>query len=115
MFHTNREYLKKAGVKFEDDVEKDYSGITVPYNSRVVIQPAFGVTLKEIKDRFKGKFSMTKESTIVLEGSIDIYNLELDGALSIHACNGAKVTVKNLTVKNSGCAFKEIDPADEKE
>merc|ERR1719510_120786 len=111
----NREFLKQAGAKFADDTEKVYSGITVPYGAKVVIQPNFGVTFKEIKDRIKGNFNMTTESTVVLDGNIDIYNLELDGALHIHACEGAKVTVKNLTVTNGGIKMKEIDPADEKE
>jgi len=111
---SNRRFLQHAGVQFEPDEKREYAGIVVPYNARVVLQPQFGNSLKDIKNRIHGKVTVTAESTLVLDGDIHIYNLELDGALVIHGCPGAKVTVKNLTVKNDGVRFQEIDPDDEK-
>jgi len=114
VYEVNRFYLKEAGVKFEDDEKQDYSGIRVQYNSRVVLFPAFGITLKEVKDRVRGNVSVSSRSTLILDGDIDIYNLELDGALLVKACTGAKVTIKNLSVKNDGWFFKKIDVKDER-
>jgi len=113
-YRSNRIFLEHSGVKFESDEKREYAGIVVSYNARVVLQPQFGTTLKDIKDRIHGKVSVTTESTLVLDGDIHIYNLELDGALVINGCPGAKITIKNLTVKNDGVRFKEIDPDDEK-
>merc|ERR1712154_592702 len=76
-------------------------------------QPSFGVTLTEIKSHIKGKVSVSPKSTLVLDGDIDLYNVDLDGALIIKSVPGSKVTIKNLTVKNEGWGFKEIDPDDE--
>jgi len=114
IYKANRRYLEEAGVKFDADEKQDYSGISVPYNTRVVLLPAFGVTLKEVKDKIHGEVQVTADSTLILNGDIDIYNLKLDGALLVEACPGAKVTIKNLTVKNKGIYFMAIDPDDEK-
>jgi len=113
-YQCNRIFLQHAGVQFKSDEKREYAGITVPYNARVVLQPQFGNTLKDIKDRIHGKVTVTVESTLVLDGDIHIYNLDLDGALIVKGCPGAKVTIKNLTVKNDGYIFQEIDPDDEK-
>jgi len=114
VYGTNRTYLQHAGVKFVDTDEKqDYSGISVAFNARVVFFPSFAVTLKEVKNKIRGEVKITRRSTLILDGDIDLYNLQLDGALLIKACPGAKVTIKNLVVKNDGLVFKEIDPNDE--
>jgi UDP-sugar pyrophosphorylase len=114
IYKANRRFLEEAGIKFESDKKQDYSGITVTLNTKVVLFPAFGVTLKEMKDKIHGKVQVSPDSTLILDGDIDIYNLKLDGALLVKACPGAKVTIKNLSVKNSGIFFKAIDPDDEK-
>jgi len=114
VYRTNRRYLSAAGVEFEDDAEKVYSKIKVPYNSRVTVQPSFAQTLRQYKDHIKGKVKVSAGSSLILDGDIDIMNLTLDGALEIKAGPGAKVTVKNLTVKNNGWEFAEVDPSDEK-
>ena len=89
-------------------------GIPVKYGARVVIQPSFGVTLGDIRSRFKenGKVVISAESTLVLEGNVEIENLQLNGALIIRAVNGSKVIIKNLKVNNDGYSFKVIDPND---
>jgi len=114
VYETNRIYLKHAGVKFESDQKEEYSGIIVAYNARVVFFPAFATTLKQVKDRIRGNVTITRRSTLVLDGDIDIDNLALDGALLVKACPGAKVTIKNLSVKNDGSLFKKIDTEDER-
>lgn len=114
IYKLNRRYLEQAKVKFDSEEKETYSGIHVASSTRVVLLPAFGVTLQEVKDHIHGEVDVTAESTLILDGDIDIYNLKLDGALLIKACHGAKVTIKNLTVKNEGISFKSIDPKDDK-
>jgi len=114
IYKLNRRYLQQANVKFDSEEKETYSGISVFSSTRVVLFPAFGVTLQEVKDHIYGEVDITAESTLILDGDIDLYNLKLDGALLIKACPGAKVTIKNLTVKNEGISFKSIDPKDDK-
>jgi len=112
IYKSNRMYLQHAGVKFVPDKLRQYSGISVPYNARIVLQPSFGVTLQEVQNRIYGDVSISANSTLILDGDIEIYNLKLDGALEVYACAGAKVTIRNLTVKNDGWGFRAIDPSD---
>jgi len=113
MYYCNREYLKESGIKIADDEKEVYCDITVPYSARVVLMPSFGTTLEEVQNHVKGEVTVSKESTLVLDGDIDLLNLKLDGTLIVKACRGAKVTIKNLTVTNDGWRFKNIDPNDE--
>jgi len=113
MYLACRRYLAAAGVRFGRDKEVTYHDIQVPYGARCVYSPSFGVTLDEVKKRIMGKVTVSNESTLVLDGDIDIINLELDGALIIKACPGSKVIIKNLTVKNDGWRMKVISPDDE--
>jgi len=112
IYKSNRKYLQHSGVKFEPDKIRQYSGISVPYNARIVLQPSFGTTLQEVRNRIYGDVSISANSTLILDGDIEIYNLKLDGALEVYACSGAKVTIRNLTVKNDGWGFRAVDPND---
>jgi len=112
IYNSNRMYLQHSGVKFQPDKVREYAGISVPYNARIVLEPSFGVTLQEVRNRIYGDVVISADSTLILDGDIEIYNLKLDGALMVYACPGAKVTIRNLTVKNAGWAFREIDPND---
>jgi len=56
-YWLNKEILKLCGVEFEaekETVPKTYGDIPIPYTTRVVLFPSFGVTLSEIKNKIKG-------------------------------------------------------------
>lgn len=82
----------------------------------VVFTASAGVTKKQVLSKLgKGPIKVSERSSLVLDGpDIHVESLELDGALVIHAVPGAKVHIKNLSVKNKGWDFKEIDVNDKK-
>jgi len=89
-------------------------GIPVDHGARIVLCPAFGVTIKEMAARLKGEISVTERSTLVLDGDIEIDGLKLDGTLVVRAKGkGTKVVIKGLSVANKGYDFAGIDINDE--
>jgi len=57
---------------------------------------------------------LSPESVLVVEGEgVVLEDLELDGALVVKACAGAKVTVKGLKVSNKGWTYKPASGGDE--
>ena len=56
-YWLNKEILKICGVEFEAEKEtvvKSYAGIPIHSSARIVLNPSFGVTLREIKNKIKG-------------------------------------------------------------
>jgi hypothetical protein len=52
------------------------------FGPKILIDPTFAITLKEIRDKFKGNNHITKDSTLILKGfSTNIENLNVDGYL----------------------------------
>lgn len=76
--------------------------------------PSFGISLAETRGRIQGEVSITPRSTVVLDGDITLGDVTVDGALIVRAANGAKVHIKNLTVKNEGYVFRVVDPSNKK-
>jgi UDP-sugar pyrophosphorylase len=57
---------------------------------------------------------LSPESVLVVEGEgVVLEDLELDGALVVKACAGAKVTVKGLKVSNKGWTYLPASGGDE--
>jgi len=117
IYATNRLILSIAGVqvKTADIPSRSYLGISVPDGAKVVIAPAFGTTVKEIRDRFLSpeNVKISDRSSLLLDGDIVVENLDLDGDLRIIAALGAKIVIKNLSVKNNGVEFINVDEDDE--
>ncbi|CAK9030141.1 UDP-sugar pyrophosphorylase (UDP-galactose/glucose pyrophosphorylase) (UGGPase) [Durusdinium trenchii] len=113
IYHNNRLLLSMTGVnvKTTNLDNESFLGLPVPVAAKVVLTPAFGVTVKEIRDRFPSpdKVSISERSSLVLDGDIVVESLDLDGDLRITAAPGAKVVVKNLTVKNQGVEWVPVD------
>ena len=53
------------------------------FGPKVVIDPDFGVTLKELKNKLKGTINMTGNSTLIIKGDYVLGNITLDGYLYI--------------------------------
>eukprot|EP01064_Diplonema_japonicum_P002990 TRINITY_DN11963_c0_g1_i1.p1 TRINITY_DN11963_c0_g1~~TRINITY_DN11963_c0_g1_i1.p1 ORF type:complete len:600 (+),score=141.86 TRINITY_DN11963_c0_g1_i1:58-1800(+) len=89
-----------------------YQGIAVAWPPRVVLHPSFAPTQEALARKIGSNVRVATNSTLIVEGAdINIQNLDLDGALVIKAVPGAKVTIKNLVVKNKGWTMGEL-PAD---
>ncbi len=112
---AGRMKLAAAGVKVEAAKEELIRAIPFTRGPRVLLRPAFAMTLDEVRSKISGG-SIADEATLVLDGrDIRLENVELSGrsALVIKACDGAKVTVKNLKIENGG--FELVKLTDEEQ
>jgi UDP-sugar pyrophosphorylase len=112
-FKVHEEILKIVGVDIEPGKEtfKNFAGIEYKTTSKIVLAPKFGVTLKEIRNKFKGKNFISSESSLVLDGDIKIENLYLDGSLWIKS--NEKRDIKNLEVKSKNyVSFEPLNAKD---
>ena len=104
--------LIAAGMKVSEAAQEVILGIPITPGPRVILRPSFALTLDEVRSKISGG-SIAGEGTLVLDGKdITLENVEItDGsALVIKACDGAKVTVKNLKVDNAGFERVPLTP-----
>ena len=90
------------------DGDEEYAGVTLAPTARVVLKPSFAVTAAEIAAKVPGgdKVRVSARSTLVLDGAgIELRDVEVDGALVVRACEGAKIVVDGLRVSNDGDAL----------
>jgi len=94
-FYGNIRFLQRVGVDVEmpaKDEFHEYQGIKLPAYPKIILMPSFAITLKELKSKVKGKWHISKKSTIVLEGmKTEVKNLNVDGSVWI---DGPKDEVK---------------------
>ena len=82
LFASNCRLLSFCGVDIEKtnwtDI-KDFHGIKLIDGPKILIHPSFGVTLKELQDKFSGQCQISKWSALILKGqNTQIHNLVLD-------------------------------------
>jgi UDP-sugar pyrophosphorylase len=99
--------LRLAGADVPAAVaDAEYNGMKLPNGPRVVLGPDVATTFTELKSKV-GSIKLGAKSTLIVEGSgVNLKNVEVDGTLIIKACEGAKVTVDGLKVKNKGWTWK---------
>jgi len=74
------------------------------YNPKIVLEPSFGVTRKEIREKVKGKNVISENSTLVLDGDISLENVNLDGSV------WAQSNLKDFEFKDKNyLEFKAVD------
>ena len=101
---AGRMKLAATGMKIKTAKEELILGIPFTPGPRVLLRPSFAMTLAEVRAKIFGG-SISGDATLVLDGKdITLENVEITAgsALVIKACDGAKVTVKNLKVENDG-------------
>ena len=114
LYLWSQRVLTEAGVHVAQTTKKTYRGLEVQAGAKIVLLPAFGVTQKEIRDRFKGgkEVKVGADATLVLDGDVEVKKAEVDGALVVKAAKGAHVVVDGLTVKDGKWTLEEV--ADDK-
>ena len=82
---TTRVLSEVAGVQIEKETEtKEYSGFKVAFGPKILLDPTFAYTLAELKAKFQGTNSISKNSTLFLKGhKSQIKDLKLDGVLRV--------------------------------
>jgi UDP-sugar pyrophosphorylase len=106
---AGRMKLAAAGVQISELDPIQILDIPLTPGPRVIARPSFALSLAEVREKVKGG-AIEGEATLVLDGKdISLENVTItDGsALVIKACNGARVSVKDLTVENAG--FERIE------
>jgi UDP-sugar pyrophosphorylase len=105
--------LAAAGMEVREAQEQLIRGIPFVPGPRVLLRPSFAVTLAGVREKISGG-SIADDATLVLDGEgITLENVTVTpgSALVIHACCGARVRVRDLTVDNAG--FELIPLTDE--
>jgi len=106
IYACNARLLQLAGqdVEIEAPGDVEFLGIRAKVGARIVLQPSFGISLEEMKERVKGKVRISNKSVLVLDGAVAIDGLDLDGALEVRG-SGA---LQDKVVRNVGAALEAI-------
>ncbi|KAF4145384.1 UTP--glucose-1-phosphate uridylyltransferase domain-containing protein [Phytophthora infestans] len=121
IFAINRLKLKTLGVTMPKEIKlKSWLDIPVDCSGpQIVFGSGFALSQTTLAKKFinPSAISITARSTLIVEGAEVTFDaLDLDGAVRIVACPGAKVKVKSLSVKNAGVEYEAVladgDPVD---
>ena len=111
-YATGRRKLAMAGMAIADGPTIDMRGIPFVTGPRIILRPAFALTLDDVRSRVRGG-SISGASTVILDGDISLEDVEIaDGAaLVVSAVPGARVTVRGLKV-TAGPSFDLVELTD---
>ncbi|POM69159.1 UDP-sugar pyrophospharylase [Phytophthora palmivora] len=113
VFAINRLKLRALGVPLSKET-KLQSWLDIPVDCsgpQIVFGSGFALSQEILAKKFTkpSAIRITARSTLIVEGADIMFDaLELDGAVRIVACPGAKVDVKSLTVKNAGVEYESV-------
>ena len=87
-YNWTNKMLRIAGVDIpESQVTTDCAGIPMNFGPKILLEPSFALTLKDLRDRFGAGCSFKPASTIILGGKAsegNYTNLVIDGTLEAH-------------------------------
>eukprot|EP00933_Yihiella_yeosuensis_P017841 TRINITY_DN14838_c0_g1_i4.p1 TRINITY_DN14838_c0_g1~~TRINITY_DN14838_c0_g1_i4.p1 ORF type:complete len:216 (-),score=33.44 TRINITY_DN14838_c0_g1_i4:143-790(-) len=111
LFAANCKTLRMLGVEIEAPRSATFNGIKVDLEARVVWSPSWSTGFIGARSRILpgAKVKISQRSTLVLDGEIELEELDLDGALVITARPGCKVRIANLRVRNAGWSLESVD------
>eukprot|EP00929_Paragymnodinium_shiwhaense_P092110 TRINITY_DN5199_c0_g1_i2.p1 TRINITY_DN5199_c0_g1~~TRINITY_DN5199_c0_g1_i2.p1 ORF type:complete len:601 (+),score=183.93 TRINITY_DN5199_c0_g1_i2:55-1803(+) len=105
IYAASAHLLALAGAEIEAPEDVTFLGITRQIGARIILQPSFGISLEQIKERVKGKVTISKKSALVVDGSVTLENFKLDGAAKV----SGEGTCKDVTVENKGQALVALE------
>ena len=90
-YNWTNKVLETAGVEIEYETSKeDFNGMQFAFGPKILLDPAFAITFKEIKEKFVGKNKICKGASLLLmENKVFFENLELASG-SLICAHGAK-------------------------
>lgn len=102
LYELHRRYLTTAGAEIEAGAPSVFGGLELSLFPIVCLCPAMCTSVRDLRTRV-GKVRITARSSLVIEGDdVTLEDLTLDGALTIRAVPGARVTIAGLKVHNDG-------------
>jgi UDP-sugar pyrophosphorylase len=121
VFAVNRLKLGALGVQLPQETTQQ-SWLDIPVDCsgpQVVFGSGFALSQETLASKFTkpSAIHLSARSTLIVEGADVTFDaLDLDGAVRVVACPGAKVQVKALSVKNAGVEYDAVaadsDPVD---
>ncbi|CAE7238007.1 USP, partial [Symbiodinium natans] len=111
IYACNARLLELAGqgkVQIEAPPDVNFLGITAQVGARIVLLPNFAISLEQMKEKIKGKITISNKSELVVESDVALNDLELDGALTVRSTG----ELASKVVKNAGTSLVAIPEAE---
>ena len=113
IYASSCEMLKAAGVALPASARASRGGILVDDCPRVVVDPSFGITITEWRQKLPtpAAVQLAPGSTLILQGDLRglrIHSLKLRGTLIVRVAPGASVVLHAVNESNEGWHFKDI-------
>lgn len=91
-------------VSIGKGIPRTFDHITYDMGPRVLIKPSWAISLLQIQRRMTphSNLTLSSNSTLILDGDIQLNGLDLNGTLLLRARDGGSIKVENLKVKNKG-------------
>lgn len=113
-YNSTNEILRRHKVNVARGKLQTFQGVSAIVGPRIVMDPSTAIFPCEIQDCFPTpeKVKISARSTLILEGDVKVYGLNLDGALHLTAVPGTRLSVfskPELCIRNDGHIIKAID------
>lgn len=108
--------LRRMGVAVPIGDLREFNHISVNVGPRICIDPSIYLFPSDYLMMFTypSKVKISKKSTLIITGNVEILCLFLDGAVHFEAVAGTKLIVTNdHVVRNEGFVIEDIDSSDE--
>lgn len=108
VYAFHRRVLELSGATVEAGTSAKYQGVSVVLFPIVWLAPRLITPLSRLLCKLEKVRVSSRAALVVDADALEIQGLDLDGALEIHAVNGARITLRGLCVKNDGWQAREI-------
>eukprot|EP00811_Abedinium_folium_P004431 NODE_1407_length_2487_cov_12.153814.p1 GENE.NODE_1407_length_2487_cov_12.153814~~NODE_1407_length_2487_cov_12.153814.p1 ORF type:complete len:716 (+),score=170.39 NODE_1407_length_2487_cov_12.153814:112-2259(+) len=84
IYECNARLLAAAGeVSIEPPEDVCFLGISAKLGARIILDPSFGISLEQLKEKVMGPMQISKRSVLILSGDVSIQGMVLDGAVKV--------------------------------
>lgn len=109
-----RKVLRQQGVSVgsaEYD-EANTQPLGMPRFPLVILTNRSGLTTADLASHFGKNVQILDKSVLMIDGDVFLENVVLDGALTVKACKGARVVIRDCTISNKSWHCEEVDKED---
>jgi len=111
------EHCGVSPLNIPEPESAEFGGVKYQMGPRIVMMPSFAISLEELKRKLepcRGKpLVIGMDSTLVLEGDVEVRGLQLNGTVVARAASGEKIIIDNEIVDNAGWEMKALQKSDE--